>query len=83
MRTATVVYDSGRGYWFADADSDHERIYIHQRDVIKKRFLKVNDRIRYELAPSDKHPGEVRAVNVEVCGRVIARQVGAGPGSAS
>jgi hypothetical protein len=74
MHTATVVYDSGRGYWFADADSDHERIYIHQRDVIKKRFLKVNDRIRYELYPSDKHPGEVRAVNVEVVGHTIAVQ---------
>jgi cold shock CspA family protein len=75
MYTATIVFDSGRGFWFAESDTDHERIFVHQRDVVRKRFLKVNDRISYELAPSVTMPNEMRAVNVTVIGRVIARQI--------
>jgi cold shock CspA family protein len=70
MYTATVVWDSGKGFWFADSDLDHERIFIHQRDCVRRRFLKINDRISYELAPSLSMPNEMRAVNVTVIGRV-------------
>jgi len=76
MNTATVVFNSGKGYWFADADTTHDRIYIHQKDVVRKRFLKVDDRIQYDLAPSLTQPGEERAVHVKVIGHVIAIQRG-------
>jgi hypothetical protein len=77
MFTAMVVFYSGKAHWFANPDSDHERIYIHQRDAARKRFLKVDDRIKYELVPSATKPGAMRSVNVEVIAHVIVRQLGA------
>jgi cold shock CspA family protein len=70
----TIVSASERGFWFAEADSTHQSIFIHQRNVKGRRFLHVNDRVRFDLAPSLIKPGEVEAVNVEVIGHVNGRQ---------
>jgi len=70
----TIVSASDRGFWFAEADSTHQSIFIHQRNVKGRRFLHVNERVKFDLAPSTTKPGEVEAINVEFVGMTIARQ---------
>jgi hypothetical protein len=72
---ATVTFVSGKGYFFAKSD-DFTSVFIHQRDVLHRRFLQVDDRVSFDLVPSTKHPGEFEASNVKFLGHVIARQVG-------
>jgi cold shock CspA family protein len=70
----TIVLASNRGFWFAEVDSTHQSVFVHQRNVKQRRFLHVNDRIQFELAPSPIKLGEIEAVNVEWLGIVIGRQ---------
>ena len=73
----TIVTTCTRGYWFAETDSTHQSVFVHQRNVKGRRFLHLNDRIQFELAPSRIKHGELEAVNVEWLGIVIAQQTSA------
>ena len=71
----TIVLASDRGFRFAEADSTHQSIFIHQLNVNRRRFLHVNERIKFDLARSIIKPGEVEAINVEWIGTVVAHQI--------
>lgn len=70
----TIVSASDRGFWFAEADETHQSIFVHQKNVVGRRFLHLGERIRFDLAPSKIKPGEPEAVNVDVIPMNIARQ---------
>ncbi len=71
---ATVTWSSGRGYWFAETDESHQAIFIHQRHVKGRRVLRVNDRVKCDVVPSDRKPGEYEGQNAEWVGICVARQ---------
>ena len=75
MFTGIVVAASGRGFWFIEQDQNlRDCIFIHQNSVVGKKYLRVNDRVRFNLAPNPRKVGEMQAVDVEIIGLTIARQ---------
>jgi len=76
MFTGTVTTNGGRGFWFIERDHTRDSVFCHQRSVVDRRFLNVNDRVRFNLAPSVTKLGEMQAVDVEIVGLMIARQIG-------
>ena len=76
MYQAIVTFVSDHGWFFAERLDDSSRVFVHQNDVENQRYLKVNDRIEFEIGPSRTIPGKTCAVNVRYLGHLIARQVG-------
>ena len=74
MFTGTVVAEVGRGCWVIEQDLTRDCIWVHQRHVVRRKFLHVNDRVRFNLIPHIKQPDEVMADAVEIVGLVVARQ---------
>ena len=72
---ATVIYDSHRGFWFAEVDGTHQSVFVHQKSVKQRRRLHLNDRITLDVIPSPVRPGEFEGENVEWVGVCVARQV--------
>jgi cold shock CspA family protein len=60
-----IKFSSDKGWYFAENLEDHSAIFISQRDIERERYLKVGDRITFEVAPSPKHAGRFCAVNVK------------------
>jgi cold shock CspA family protein len=75
MYQGTITFVSEKGWFFAKSDSDNSAVFIHQRDVHLRRYLRVDDRVEFDLTPSTKHNGEFQATKVRYIGRLIARQV--------
>jgi cold shock CspA family protein len=73
--TGTVVSDVGKGCWFIEQDHTRDCVFVHQRHVVRRKFLHLNDRVKFNLAPNVLKPGEIMAVDVEIIGLMIARQV--------
>ncbi len=67
---AVITFSSGKGWFFAEDVEDHSAIYIHQKNVVKQRYLRVGERVSYTLAPSERHPGKTQAINVKFIGGV-------------
>ena len=80
MFTGTVTAIGGSGFWFIEQDQTRDNIFVHQRNVVRKKFLHVNDRVRFNLTPSPRIAGEMEAVDVEIIGLTSARQINA-PGN--
>lgn len=74
MITGTVVNAIGAGCWAIEQDQTRDCIFCHQRCVVRRKFLHVNDRVRFNLAPNPRKPGEEMAVDVEIIGLNVARQ---------
>jgi hypothetical protein len=74
MFTGTVVGDAGRGCFFLEQDDTRDRIFCHQRFVVRKKYLHIKDRVRFNLVPNPLKPGEEMAVDVEIIWPIIARQ---------
>ena len=75
MVTGIVVAASGRGFWFIEQDQTRDCVFVHQNCVVGKKYLRVNDRVRFNLAPNPRKPSEMQAVDVEIIGIIIPRQV--------
>lgn len=75
MFTGIVVAVSGRGYWFIEQDQTRDCLFAHQRDVVGTKYLHLNDRVRFNIAPNPKSATELMAIDVEIVGVTIARQV--------
>lgn len=76
--TGIIIRDSGRGFYWAEAEVTHLSVFIHQNDVKDNRVLHVGDRIRFDLEPNPMRPGQVHGARVEYLAHVVARQVGGG-----
>jgi cold shock CspA family protein len=74
MCQGIITYISGKGWFFAENTDDHSSIFIHQKDVENRRYLKIDDRISFDVTPSRTQPGEFQAINVKYLGHNIARQ---------
>jgi hypothetical protein len=80
--TGIIIRDSGRGFYWAEAEATHQSVFIHQNDVKDQRVLHIGDRVRFDLEPNPARPGQVHGARVEYLARVVARQVsGAAGGS--
>lgn len=77
MFSGIVVQPAGQGCWFIEQDLTRDCVWVHQRYVVGKKFLHLNDRVRYNIAPNHRKIGEVMAVDVEIIGLMITRQVSA------
>jgi cold shock CspA family protein len=77
MFTGIVVSSGSRGFWFIEQDNTRDCIFCHQNNVVRKKFLHMNDRVRFNLAPNPRRPGEMEAVDVEIIGLTVARQTSA------
>jgi cold shock CspA family protein len=77
MVTGIVVAAGGRGFWFIEQDLTRDCIFVHQNSVIGKKYLRVNDRVRFNLTPNPRKAGEMQAVDVEIIGLTLARQTSA------
>jgi cold shock CspA family protein len=75
MFTGIVTAAGGRGFWFIEQDETRDAFFVHQNHVIGKKYLHVNDRVQFNIAPNPKKPGEMMATDVEIVGLTIARQV--------
>jgi hypothetical protein len=75
---AIIDFVSGKGWYFARCDDD-SCIFVPQRAVEKRRYLKVADRIEFDVIPSTKQDGQFEAANVKYLGHVIASQRSAPP----
>lgn len=76
MFTGIVVAASGRGYWFIEQDQTRDCLFVHQRDVVGKKYLRVNDRVRFNVIPNPQSKScstDHMAVDVEIIGLTIAR----------
>jgi cold shock CspA family protein len=71
----TITFVSNKGWYFARNDATDTAIFVHANHVENQRFLRVDDRISFDEAPSNKKPGHLMAVNVKYLGHTIARQV--------
>lgn len=74
MYEGIVSFVSGKGWYFAENLTNHSATFVHQADVENQRYLKIDDRISFDLAPNPARPGKVKAVNVKYLGHIIARQ---------
>ncbi len=77
MFTGIVVSNLGRGCWFIEQDFTRDCVFVHQKHVIGKKFLHVNDRVRFNLTPNPIKPDQIMASDVEIIGLMVARQVSA------
>lgn len=77
MFTGIVVAASGRGFWFIEQEGTRDCVFVHQRNVVGKKVLHRNDRVRFNLAPNPRKPGELEATDVEIFGVTIAHQASA------
>lgn len=76
MYEGIVTFVSGKGWYFAENLADHTAIFVHQNQVENQRYLKVGNRISFDIAPSTNNPGKTMAANVKYLGHTIARQGG-------
>lgn len=75
MFTGIVLVSVGHGCWLIEQDHTRDCIWVHQRHVVKRKFLHINDRVQFNLVPHIKDPNEMMADAVEIIGLTIARQV--------
>jgi cold shock CspA family protein len=75
MLNGTVVNSVGAGCWVIEVDGTRDCVFVHQRYVVRRKFLHENDRVRFNLASNPRTPGENMAVNVEIVGFTVAIQV--------
>ena len=76
MTGIVVSGDGKRGFWFVETDQTHQSVFVHQKNVKDRRFLRIDDRVRLDIVPSAFKPGQMEGANVEYIGHTIARQVG-------
>jgi cold shock CspA family protein len=69
--TVTSVHE--RGFCFVEADGTCESIFIHQKSVKGRRNLHLNDRVKFDIAPSQSRPDLVEGVNVELVAPGVRR----------
>lgn len=74
MFEGSITFVSGKGWFYAENSTDHSAVFVHQKDVEHQRYLKVDDRISFEIIPSRTHTGKFQAANVRYLGHTIARQ---------
>ena len=67
--TGCITFVSGRGWFFCENDADHSAVFIHQKNVENQRYLKVDDRVEFELTENPRRPGEICGVNVKYLGQ--------------
>ena len=78
MPVATVVATSEeKGFFFAEVDDTHESIFIHIRNVERRRYLKPGDRIDFDVVPNPRKSGEVEGINVKWLGNIRQNRTGA------
>ncbi len=74
----TIDFVSGKGWYFARCDDD-SCVFVPQRAVEKRRYLKVADRIEFDVIPSTMQDGQFEATNVRFLGHTTAIQRSAPP----
>ena len=74
--TETITCDSGRGFFWCEVDSTFQSLFIHQSQVKDRRLFHVNDRVRFDIEPNPRRPGEMQGVRAEWVG-FVARQASA------
>jgi cold shock CspA family protein len=75
MSEGIVTFVSNKGWFFAENSADHSAVYIHQNHVEHARYLKIDDRISFDVVPSTRNPGKTMGTNVKYLGHTIARQI--------
>lgn len=74
---AIVVFDSGRGWWFAEL-ADGRSCFVHANDIEDNRHVHLNDRIEVgEITRPASHPNRLQAKKVKYLSRCIIRQTAA------
>jgi cold shock CspA family protein len=71
----TVAFVSNKGWYFARDHATQSSVFVHQNEVENQRYLKVDDRIEFDLVPSTRDPAKTMAGNVKYLGHTIARQI--------
>jgi hypothetical protein len=74
MLRGTVVSDLGKGCWFIEQDLTRDCIFVHQRYVVGRKFLHLQDRVTFQIIPNTMKPGEVMAGDVQIVGLRVAHQ---------
>ena len=72
--TGIITFDSGKGFFFAEADETHQSVFIHQNLVKDRRVLHVGDLVSFTIEPNPRKPGGTHGASVEFLGHIIARQ---------
>lgn len=75
--TGTITSDSGRGYFWVEADTTHASYYIHIANVKNRRHLHALDRVKFDIELNPRRRGEMQGVRVEYLGHIMARQTSA------
>lgn len=64
MECGVVTFVSNKGWFFARCESDDAGIFIPQKHVENRRYLRLHDRVKFDRIPSAKNPNDLEAVNV-------------------
>ena len=70
----SVITEGARGYWFIEQDQTRDSLFVHQSHVKDHKVLHLNDRVRFNVVPNPRKPGEFMATDVEIIGHTIAIQ---------
>ena len=69
MNTGKVKwFDAAKGYGFIVPAKGGEDVFVHIRELSRSGLDSLNegDAVRFELAPSQRKPGKMTAVNLSV-----------------
>jgi cold shock CspA family protein len=76
IRQGTIVYDSGRGWLFAEDSADGLAIFVHMHHSADQKCLHIGDVVAFERVASTVKPGKFEAREIRRIVHTVARQVG-------
>ena len=75
MLSRIVTDHVASGCWLIEQDFTRDCVFVHQTNVVRRKFLHINDRVRFHKVPNPRTPGEDMAIDVEIVGITVVRQV--------
>ena len=75
MESGIVTYVSNRGWFFARCTSDDAGVFIPQKNVENRRYLRLYDRIKFTRIPSAKNSNDLEAIDVKFISHVVSDNV--------
>jgi len=65
MEYGTVTFVSNKGWFFAKCDIEDIGVFIPQKNIEHRRYLRLHDRISFNKIPSTTNPNDLEATDVK------------------
>ena len=67
MQGVVKMWNGDRGFGFIRPDGAADDVFVHVRDCVGNRHLKVDQRVQLDTAPNERN-GLTKAINVQAVG---------------